>query len=69
MLRSVANLTRQDAIDFLELAKKSHLHAQTTVYPLYRANEALKDLRDGSLKGAAVLQVEGTEGTSGTAGT
>ncbi len=69
VLRSVANLTRQDAIDFLELAKKSHLHAQTTVYPLYRANEALKDLRDGSLKGAAVLQVEGTKGTSGTAGT
>ena len=52
---SVANLTRQDAHEFLEIAPKAGVHAEVTRYPLERANEALSDLRDGRLQGAAVL--------------
>ncbi|MFT3763132.1 MAG: zinc-dependent alcohol dehydrogenase family protein [Pseudoxanthomonas sp.] len=54
-LVSVANLTRRDALDFLALAPRVGLEAQVTTYPLERANEALSDLRDGRLIGAAVL--------------
>lgn len=56
VLRSVANLTRQDAIDFLALAPK--IPVQTTVeeFPLEQANEALQALRSGNLTGAAVLR-------------
>jgi len=52
---SVANLTRDDAVEFLEIAGKAGVRTTTTVYPLERANEALSDLRDGRLQGAAVL--------------
>jgi len=52
---SVANLTRQDAREFLEIAPKAGIHAEVTRYPLERANEALSDLREGRLQGAAVL--------------
>jgi alcohol dehydrogenase, propanol-preferring len=52
---SVANLTRQDARDFLELAPQAGVKTQVTRYPLAQANEALADLRDGRLQGAAVL--------------
>jgi propanol-preferring alcohol dehydrogenase len=52
---SVANLTRQDAREFLEIAPKAGIHAEVTRYPLARANEALSDLREGRLQGAAVL--------------
>ncbi len=52
---SVANLTRRDALDFLTLAPRIGLEAQTRTYPLARANQALSDLRDGRLLGAAVL--------------
>jgi propanol-preferring alcohol dehydrogenase len=52
---SVANLTRQDAIDFLAIAPKAGVHASTVRYPLEAANEALADLREGRLQGAAVL--------------
>ena len=54
-LVSVANLTRQDGIDFLRLAPKAGIVTETTSYPLARANEALADLRAGRFKGAAVL--------------
>jgi len=54
-LMSVANLTRQDARDFLAFAATHPLHVETTVYPLAAANEALADLRSGRLHGAAVL--------------
>jgi propanol-preferring alcohol dehydrogenase len=54
-VRSVANLTRADAREFLELAPKAGVHAEVTRYVLDRANEALSDLRDGRLQGAAVL--------------
>ena len=54
-LLSVANLTRQDGIDFLGLAPKIGIVTQTTPYPLAKANEALADLRAGRFDGAAVL--------------
>jgi propanol-preferring alcohol dehydrogenase len=54
-LVSVANLTRQDGLDFLHLATKIGIAAQTTLYPLRDANRALADLRAGRFKGAAVL--------------
>jgi propanol-preferring alcohol dehydrogenase len=52
---SVANLTRQDATEFLELAPRARVRTTTTVYALERANEALADLRAGRFQGAAVL--------------
>jgi propanol-preferring alcohol dehydrogenase len=54
-IRSVANLTRQDAFEFLELAPRAGVNTTTTVYPLEQANEALADLRAGRFQGAAVL--------------
>ena len=52
---SVANLTRQDAVEFLDLAPRAGVRTTTKVYPLDRANEALADLRAGRFPGAAVL--------------
>ncbi|HXF88124.1 MAG TPA: zinc-dependent alcohol dehydrogenase family protein [Xanthobacteraceae bacterium] len=52
---SVANLTRQDAREFLALAPKAGVRTEVARYPLERANEALADLRSGRLQGAAVL--------------
>jgi propanol-preferring alcohol dehydrogenase len=52
---SVANLTRQDAIEFLAIASLAGVRTTTTVYPLERANDALDDLRAGRFQGAAVL--------------
>jgi len=54
-LVSVANLTRQDGIDFLRQAPAMGIVTQTTSYPLNQANQALADLRAGRFAGAAVL--------------
>jgi propanol-preferring alcohol dehydrogenase len=54
-IRSVANLTRQDGIDFLGLAPQIGIETRTTSYPLEQANEALADLKAGRFEGAAVL--------------
>lgn len=54
-LLSVANLTRQDAADFFAVAPQAGIVTRTTIYPLQRANEALADLRNGAVVGAAVL--------------
>jgi propanol-preferring alcohol dehydrogenase len=54
-LVSVANLTRQDGLDFLHVAPQIGIQVTTTRYPLVRANEALADLRAGRFEGAAVL--------------
>ena len=54
-LVSVANLTRQDAVDFLRLAPEIGIVTATTPYPLGDANRALADLRAGRFDGAAVL--------------
>jgi propanol-preferring alcohol dehydrogenase len=56
-LRSVANVTRQDAAEFIELAAAIPVVTETQVYPLDRANEALEDLAAGRVRGAAVLVV------------
>lgn len=52
---SVANLTRQDATEFLAIVPQAGIRTQTVRYPLEAANEALADLRAGRLQGAAVL--------------
>jgi propanol-preferring alcohol dehydrogenase len=54
-LVSVANLTRQDGIDFLRLAPEIGIVTKTRTYALTDANRALDDLRAGRLEGAAVL--------------
>jgi alcohol dehydrogenase, propanol-preferring len=58
-LRSVANLTRNDGVEFMHVAPSVPVETEVTVYPLERANEALDDLRSGRVVGAAVLQVSG----------
>jgi len=55
VVRSVANLTRRDAEEFLALAPKAGIRTTTRTYPLANANQALSDLRTGALEGAAVL--------------
>jgi propanol-preferring alcohol dehydrogenase len=52
---SVANLTRQDAREYLPLAARAGVRAEVTTYPLAEANRALDDLRRGAFAGAAVL--------------
>jgi propanol-preferring alcohol dehydrogenase len=52
---SIANLTRADAVDFLQLAARVRIRTQVHTYPLAAAAEALADLRGGRLQGAAVL--------------
>ncbi len=54
-LVSVANLTRQDGLDFLGLVPRIGIVTKTTTYPLQQANQALADLRTGRFEGAAVL--------------
>lgn len=54
-LCSVANLTRRDGEEFLPLAAAIPVQTVVTPYPLGKANEALADLREGRLEGAAVL--------------
>jgi propanol-preferring alcohol dehydrogenase len=55
VVRSVANLTRRDGDEFLALAPRIPVHTETQVFPLGEANEALHCLRQGKLRGAAVL--------------
>jgi propanol-preferring alcohol dehydrogenase len=54
-LLSVANLTRQDGVEFLDVVPKADIRTTTKAYPLRMANEALADLRAGRFEGAAVL--------------
>jgi propanol-preferring alcohol dehydrogenase len=56
-IRSVANLTRLDGEEFLEIAPQVPVKTQITTYPLQDANQALDDVRSGQLQGAAVLVV------------
>jgi propanol-preferring alcohol dehydrogenase len=55
IVRSVANLTRQDGVEFMQLAATMPLKISAQPYPLAQANAALSDLRDGKVHGAAVL--------------
>ena len=55
VLRSVANLTRKDGLEFMELASRMPLQIRTTEFALEQANDAIASVRDGRLRGAAVL--------------
>ena len=57
-VRSVANLTRQAGEEFLALAPAVPIHTKVVPFPLEKANEALKTLRSGELRGAVVLVVD-----------
>jgi propanol-preferring alcohol dehydrogenase len=57
VIRSVANLTRRDGVEFLALAPEVPVHTTVTTYPLERTGEALEDLRAGRFHGAAVIDV------------
>jgi alcohol dehydrogenase, propanol-preferring len=57
-VRSVANLTRQDGLDFLALAPEVPVRTEVMPFPLEEANEALEALRGGGVRGAAVLVVD-----------
>ncbi len=59
-LRSVANLTRRDAEEFLALAAEHGIRATAKVYPLEDASEALLAIADDAVQGAAVLDVAGS---------
>jgi propanol-preferring alcohol dehydrogenase len=54
-LRSVANMTRVDARDFLQIATGIGLRPKVTVFPLDQANEALAAVKSDSIDGAAVI--------------
>ena len=56
-IRSVANLTRRDGEEFLALAPRVPVRTEVQTYPLEAANGALAALRDGKVRGAAVLVV------------
>jgi propanol-preferring alcohol dehydrogenase len=57
LIRSVANLTRQDGLEFLTLAPQVPIKTEVTPFPLEQANQALVTLRSGQLQGAAVLTI------------
>jgi propanol-preferring alcohol dehydrogenase len=59
MIRSVANLTRRDGEEFLELAPRVPVRTEVETYPLAGANDALERLRAGAVRGAAVIAVTG----------
>ena len=56
-VKSVANVTRRDIEEFLPLAAAIPMHVEVQHYPLERANEALRDLRAGHVRGAKVLNI------------
>lgn len=58
IVRSVANLTRQDGEEFMALAPKVPVKTEVHPYPLAKANEALDDLRHGRFQGAAVIVID-----------
>jgi propanol-preferring alcohol dehydrogenase len=60
VIRSVANLTRQDGDQFLKLATEIPVQTETVLFPLKQANEALESIRKGRIRGAAVLIMTGT---------
>jgi alcohol dehydrogenase, propanol-preferring len=57
-VRSIANLTRRDGEEFMDIAAKVNIRTHTTAFPLSLANEALESLREGRIQGAAVLVTE-----------
>ena len=58
MIKSVANLTREDGIELLEVAPQVPVRTQVRDYPLQALPQALADLRDGDIAGAAVITLK-----------
>ena len=58
MIKSVANLTRNDGLEFFKLLKGINVTTQTELFSLKQANEALKNFREGKISGAAVLVMD-----------
>jgi len=58
VIRSVANLTRDDGLNFFNVLKSVTVHTQTELFPLSQTNEAIAQLRKGEIKGAAVLVMD-----------
>ncbi len=58
VIRSVANLTRQDGEEFLTVAPKVPVKTDVHTFPLEQANEALDHLRHGQIRGAVVLEIK-----------
>jgi propanol-preferring alcohol dehydrogenase len=56
-LKSVANITRKDVRDFLDIAAEMDIQPKVQEYPLNQANQALRDLKLGSSRGAKVLRI------------
>jgi len=56
-IRSVANLTREDAVEFLDIAPRVPVHTHVTAFALEQAEAALDAIRSGSIQGAAVLDL------------
>ena len=61
-IRSVANVTRTDVAELVELAASIPIVARTSTYPLGAANDALADLAGGRISGAAVLEIDRPSG-------
>jgi propanol-preferring alcohol dehydrogenase len=59
ILRSVANSTRQDAREFLQLAAQAPIRTAAQTYPLSDVNRALQDLKHSRISGAGVVRVAG----------
>ncbi len=57
LLRSVANLTRRDGEELLQIATQARVKTQVTEFPLAQANEAIDQFRHGKIEGAAVLKI------------
>jgi len=57
VMRSVANNTRQDGIDFLKVAAEIPIHTETQVFGLDEANRALEALKHDGIRGAGVLKI------------
>jgi len=57
VVRSVANSTRQDARELLELAAEVPLRTEVTLYPLEEANRAIDDMKHSRIEGAGVLRI------------
>jgi propanol-preferring alcohol dehydrogenase len=60
IVRSVANLTRRDGDEFLALAPRVPVRTEVETFALEEANEALARLREGQLRGSAVLHLAST---------
>lgn len=59
IIRSVANLTRRDGVEFLHIAPQVPIQTEVELFPLEEAAQALERLRRGAIRGAAVVEVEG----------